>query len=191
MTNENIEKGDPFGVYKSADPIMMFLGIAVNNIYVSFRVFVMGLLWGVGTIYGLFYNGVMLGSFEYYFFDKGLGGASILVVFIHGTLEISAIIIAGAAGLVLGNSILFPRTFTRIQSMIMGAKDGIKIIIGLMPVFLAAAFLEGFITRHTDMPVWLSLFILIASLSFIIYYFVIYPRMLARRIASGTFTLPA
>jgi hypothetical protein len=59
-----------------------------------------------------------------------------------------------------------------------------------MPVFLAAAFLEGFITRHTDMPVWLSLFILLSSLTFILYYFVIYPRMLTRRIASGTFTLP-
>jgi uncharacterized membrane protein SpoIIM required for sporulation len=191
MTNENIEKGDPFGVYKQQDPIVMFLGIAINNIYVSFRVFVLGLLWGVGTIYGLFYNGVMLGSFEYYFFSKGLGGASILVVFIHGTLEISAIIIAGMAGLVLGNSILFPRTYTRIQSMIAGAKDGIKIIIGLMPVFLAAAFLEGFITRHTNMPTWLSLFILLASLAFIVYYFVIYPRKLWRRAGNGTLELPA
>ena len=109
MTNENIEKGDPFGVYKSSDPMMMFLGIAVNNIFVSFRVFVMGLMLGVGTVYGLFYNGVMLGAFEYYFYSKGLGFDSILVVFIHGTLEISAIIIAGAAGLVLGNSILFPK----------------------------------------------------------------------------------
>jgi uncharacterized membrane protein SpoIIM required for sporulation len=190
MTNENIEKGDPFGVYKQQDPMMMFLGIAINNIYVSFRVFVLGLLWGVGTIYGLFYNGVMLGSFEYYFFSKGLGGASILVVFIHGTLEISAIIIAGMAGLVLGNSILFPRTFTRIQSMISGAKDGIKIIIGLMPVFLAAAFLEGFITRHTHMPVWLSLFILIASLGFIVYYFVIYPVKLQRRAGAGKLDIP-
>jgi uncharacterized membrane protein SpoIIM required for sporulation len=190
MTNENIEKGDPFGVYKQQDPIVMFLGIAINNIYVSFRVFVLGLLWGVGTIYGLFYNGVMLGSFEYYFFSKGLGGTSILVVFIHGTLEISAIIIAGMAGLVLGNSILFPRTYTRIQSMIAGAKDGIKIIIGLMPVFLAAAFLEGFITRHTDMPTWLSLFILIASLAFIIYYFVVYPRQLMRKAGKGTLGIP-
>lgn len=190
MTNENIEKGDPFGVYKQQDPIVMFLGIAINNIYVSFRVFVLGLLWGVGTIYGLFYNGVMLGSFEYYFFSKGLGGTSILVVFIHGTLEISAIIIAGMAGLVLGNSILFPRTYTRIQSMIAGAKDGIKIIIGLMPVFLAAAFLEGFITRHTDMPAWLSLFILMASLAFIIFYFVVYPRQRQRGAGDGTLEIP-
>jgi uncharacterized membrane protein SpoIIM required for sporulation len=132
----------------------------------------------------------MLGSFEYYFFEKGLGGASILVVFIHGTLEISAIIIAGAAGMVLGNSILFPRTYTRMQSMLMGARDGIKIIIGLLPVFLAAAFLEGFITRHTGMPAWLSLAILLGSLAFILYYFVIYPRALRRRMTSGAFTMP-
>lgn len=185
MTNENIEKGDPFGVYKQQDPFSMFVMIAFNNIFVSFRVFVMGLLWGVGTIYGLFYNGVMLGSFEYYFFSKGLGGASILVVFIHGTLEISAIIIAGCAGLVLGNSILFPRTYTRIQSMIRGAKDGVKMIIGLVPIFLAAAFLEGFITRHTEMPTWLSLIILLGSLFFILYYFVIYPLRLQARITGA------
>ena len=184
MTNENIEKGDPFGVYKSREPMTMFLTIAFNNIYVSFRVFVMGLMLGVGTVYGLFYNGIMLGSFEYYFFSKGIGFDSILVVFIHGTLEISAIIIAGAAGLVLGNSILFPKTLTRMQSVVRGAKDGLKIIIGLLPVFLLAAFFEGFITRHTDMPVWMSSFILLASLAFIIYYFIVYPRTLLRKISS-------
>jgi uncharacterized membrane protein SpoIIM required for sporulation len=143
----------------------------------------MGLMLGVGTVYGLFYNGIMLGSFEYYFFSKGIGFDSILVVFIHGTLEISAIIIAGAAGLVLGNSILFPKTLTRMQSVIRGAKDGLKIIIGLLPVFLLAAFFEGFITRHTDMPVWMSSFILLTSLAFIIYYFIIYPRKLLRKIS--------
>ncbi|WP_336514491.1 stage II sporulation protein M [Pollutibacter soli] len=182
MTNENIENGDPFGVYKQQDQTTMFIMIAVNNIFVSFRVFVMGLLWGVGTVYDLFRNGVMLGSFEYYFFSKGVGFESILVVFIHGTLEISAIVIAGAAGLVLGNSVLFPRTYTRIQSMMLGAKDGIKIMIGLVPVFIVAAFFEGFVTRYTGMPLGLSLFILIGSLTFIILYFVIYPIRLRRKV---------
>ena len=110
MTNENIENGDPFGVYKQEDPMLMFLMIALNNIYVSFMVFVQGVFFGIGTVYALFRNGVMLGSFEYYFFQHGLGMKSILVVFIHGTLEISAIVIAGAAGIILGNSILFPGT---------------------------------------------------------------------------------
>ena len=182
-TNENIEKGDPFGVYKSQDSMIMFLMIAFNNIFVSFRVFVMGLILGIGTVYGLFYNGIMLGAFEYYFFSKGLGFDSILVVFVHGTLEISAIIIAGAAGLVLGNSILFPKTLTRLQSVLRGAKDGLKIIIGLLPVFLMAAFFEGYITRHTDMPQWMSLLILLSSLVFIIFYFIIYPRKLLQKIS--------
>lgn len=189
MTRENIEKGDPFGVYKSQDPLSMFLSIGFNNIFVACRVFVMGLLGGVGTVFALFYNGVMLGSFEYYFFASGLGARSILVVFIHGTLEISAIIVAGAAGMVLGAGILFPGTYTRRQSTVMAARDGLKMLMGLMPVFLVAAFFEGYVTRHTGMPLWLSLSILGASLSFVIGYFVIYPAKLARKGAGDSFNL--
>jgi uncharacterized membrane protein SpoIIM required for sporulation len=65
------------------------------------------------------------------------------------------------------------------SSLKQGARDGVKIIIGLFPVFLAAAFLEGFITRHTEMPVWLSVSILVLSMAFIIGYFVVYPARLA------------
>jgi len=179
MTLENIEKGDPFGVYKQADPLMMFLVIALNNIFVACKAFVMGIFLGIGTLYDLFNNGLMLGSFQYFFVSKGLGWASVLVIFCHGTLEISAIVIAGAAGLVLGNSLLFPGTLDRMSSLKQGARDGVKIIIGLFPVFLAAAFLEGFITRHTEMPVWLSVSILVLSMAFIIGYFVVYPARLA------------
>src|SRR5205085_11591860 len=98
-----------------------------------------------------------------------------LVVWIHGTLEISAIIIAGAAGLVLGNSLLFPKTFRRIDSLKKGARDGMKMMIGLVPVFIAAAFLEGFITRYSTMPKAISITILVSSLAFIIWYFIIWP----------------
>jgi len=180
-TEENIAKGDPFGVYKSQDQVSMFTWIAVNNIKVSFMVFVAGFLVGIGTIWQLFSNGVMLGAFQYYFFAKGLGWKSILVIWIHGTLEISSIIIAGGAGLVLGNSILFPGTYQRLHSLKRGARDGIKMMIGLVPIFIVAAFLEGFVTRYSTMPAWLSIAILAASLSFIIWYFVIYPIRLARR----------
>lgn len=181
MTNENIEQGDPFGVYKMEDPATMFVRIAFNNIMVAFYTFVKGVFLGIGTIQALFYNGVMLGSFEYYFFKHGIGMQSILVVFIHGTLEISAIVIAGAAGLILGNSILFPGTYPRGYSMKRGAKDGIKIMIGLVPIFLVAAFFESYVTRHTGMPIWLSVFILLASAGFILWYFVIYPNIVLKR----------
>lgn len=181
MTNANIAKGDPFGVYKQASPFLMFPAIAANNIFVELRIFVMGIIFSVGTIYQLMLNGLMLGSFQYYFFSKGLGWQSVLVIWCHGTLEISAIIIAGAAGLVLGNSLLFPKTYTRLASVKLGAKDGMKLAIGLIPIFLTAAFFEGFVTRHTEMPIWLSITILLSSLLFMIWYSIIYPAILNRR----------
>ncbi|HEY0677380.1 MAG TPA: stage II sporulation protein M [Chitinophagaceae bacterium] len=181
MTEENISNGDPFGVYKSDSSIDMFFRIALNNIRVSFFCFVMGFFLSIGTVWVLFQNGVMIGAFEYMFFAKGLGWDSVLVIWIHGTLEISAIIISGAAGIILGNSILFPGTHKRMDSLKQGGKEGIKIMIGLIPVFIAAAFLEGFITRYTAMPLPVSLFILIGSLIFIIWYFVVYPIRLARK----------
>lgn len=181
MTNENIAKGDPFGVYKRQGEIEMFLMIAFNNIKVSLYMFLSGIFFSVGPVFFLLRNGVMLGSFEYYFFSKGLGAESILVIWIHGTLEILAIIIAGGAGLVLGHGILFPKTFTRLQAFIRGAKDATKIALGIIPIIILAAVFESFITRHTDMPLWLSIAILSGSLFFMIWYVIIYPRQLINR----------
>jgi uncharacterized membrane protein SpoIIM required for sporulation len=144
--------------------------------------FIGGFLLGIGTVWVLFENGVMVGAFQYYFFTKGLGWKSVFVIWIHGTLEISAFIIAGAAGLVLSNSILFPGTHKRMHSLQRGAKDGLKMMIGLVPIFTVAATLEGFVTRYSAMPVWLSLIILLGSLTFIIWYFVIYPVRLHKKL---------
>jgi uncharacterized membrane protein SpoIIM required for sporulation len=180
LTEENIAKGDPFGIYKGSNEFGMFIRIAANNIRVSMMTFAMGILGGVGTLYMLFQNGIMLGSFEHMFFAKGLGWASVLVIWIHGTLEISAIVIAGTAGIIMGNSLLFPGTFTRIESLKKGAKDAVKIIFGLIPFFLLAAFFEGFITRHTEMPIWLSASILLASAALVVWYFIVYPILLRR-----------
>ncbi|RWY49158.1 stage II sporulation protein M [Mucilaginibacter gilvus] len=175
-TNANIARGEPFGIYGSDSEFFTFFRIAANNIYVSLVTFVSGIIFSVGTLYHLFQNGIMLGAFQYYFFSKGLGMQSVLVIWIHGTLEISAIVIAGGAGLVMGNSLLFPKTYTRMESLKKGAADGMKIAIGLVPIFLTAAFFEGFVTRHTHMPIWLSIGILGSSAFFIIWYVILYPR---------------
>lgn len=182
MTLENIEKGDPFGVYKSGGQAQMFFAIGFNNIRVAFIAYMMGAFFSVGTIWIMLSNGLMLGSFQYLFFSKGLGFKSITVIFIHGTLEIWAIVIAGAAGLILGNSILFPGTYSRATSIERGAKDGLKIVVGLMPVFIVAAFLESFVTRYSDMPLFISLSILGGSAIFIAWYFFIYPNQLHKKI---------
>lgn len=181
MTEQNIAKGEPFGVFKRFDPLSMFLWIAVHNVQVSFMIFIAGIMAGLGTVWLLFNNGIMLGAFQYYFFSKGLGWQSVLVIWVHGTLEISSIIIAGAAGIVLGKSLIFPGSYKRLPSLKRGGKDGIKMLIGLTPVFILAAFLEGFVTRYARMPVWLSLAILISSAGFIIWYFIIYPIRLSEK----------
>lgn len=181
MTLDNIEKGDPMAVYKKMNEVDMFLGITINNIYVSFACFAMGILFSLGTGYMLFTNGIMLGAFQYFFYTKGLLLESVLVIWIHGTLEISAIIIAGCAGLTLGNSFLFPGTYSRGVSFVRGAKQGVKIAVGLVPIFIMAGFLESFVTRHTEMPMWLSLTIILSSLAFILFYFIIYPIQLNKR----------
>lgn len=177
-TIENIENGRPLGIYAEAGEIDMFLAITINNIKVSFFAFIAGLVLSAGTAFILFRNGIMVGAFFSFLFQYGLVQESILTVFIHGTLELSAIVIAGAAGFEVGHSILFPRTYSRIESLKMGALRGVKIVMGLVPVFIMAGFLEGFVTRHTDMPAVVSLAIIFGSLAFIVYYFIVYPLQL-------------
>ena len=181
MTERNINRGDPFGVYKSQDSWNMFFYIAFNNINVALRCVVYGLLAGVGTLYMLFENGIMLGSFQYMFFAKGLGWQSIMVIWIHGTIEIASIVIAGAAGIILGRGFLFPGTYTRIISLKKAGLDAARICVGLIPFFIIAAFLESYVTRLTGMPIIVSALILLLSLVLILWYFVYYPIQLAKR----------
>jgi len=109
-------------------------------------------------------------------------------VYIHGTLEISAIVVAGAAGFVMGNGLLFPGSYSRLTAFRQSAKKGLKIVVGLVPVFVGAALLEGFVTRYTQMPIALSLSIIGASLAAVVGYFVVYPALLHRETSSSSFS---
>lgn len=182
MTEENIEKGNPFGVYAEGGELLMWLGIMLNNIFVSFTYFARGIVLCFPSITSLLTEGVRLGAFEELFFAKGLGIQSVLTVFIHGTLEISAIVIAGAAGVVLGKGWMFPGTGKRLNAFMRGAKEGVIIVVSLIPVFIVAAFFEGFITRYYTMPQWLSAIILLSSASYIIWYYIIYPLQVQKKL---------
>ena len=181
MTEKNISDGNPFGVYQRDNSFLMWLGIMINNISVSFRCFMEGLAFPYFAPKELVDNGMMVGAFDAFFYTKGLGNMFILTVMLHGILELSSIVIAVASGIVLGKSWLFPGTLTRLQAFKIGAKDGLKIIIGIVPVLMTAAFFEGFVTRHYKMPAWISITILTASLFFVIGYFVVYPLRLKKK----------
>ena len=165
----------------SAGQAEMFAFITFNNIRVSLIAFIAGLFFSFGTAIILFQNGIMLGAFQYFFYEYDLLWKSVLTVWIHGTIEISSIIVAGAAGLVMGNSILFPGTYSRLESFKKGTKNGMKMAIGLIPLFILAGFLEGFVTRHPEMPAFLSMIIIGCSLVLILFYFVYYPAKLNRK----------
>ncbi len=181
-TLENIENGEPMAIYASMESIQMSIYIAFNNLWVATRTVLFGLLSSFGTSISLIYNGIMLGSFQYFFFQHNVLYESVLSIWIHGTIEIFTIIVAGAAGILLGNSFLFPKTYSRKKSFIRGARQSLKILIGLFPFIIFAAFIEGFITRHTE---WHDLFriaIIAISLVFIVWYFFLYPIKLNEKI---------
>lgn len=180
-TIERIKKGNPIGIYGEGNQFLMFVYITLNNIKVSFFAFVLGLATSFGTSLLLIQNGIMLGSFFTMFYQYNVIDKALKVVWIHGTLEISAIIIAGCAGFVLGNSFIFPNTHTRMQSFARGGKDGLKIVVGLIPIFIAAGFLESFVTRYTEMHIALSLTIIITSFIFIMGYFILLPLYIKRK----------
>ncbi|MEI7735770.1 MAG: stage II sporulation protein M [Ferruginibacter sp.] len=200
MTEDNIAKGDPFGVYKDDNPFRMFVTIAINNIFVAFMFVLGGFFLGIPTLFrwpfilkvaGLWDTGIMLGSFQYMFFSHDLGWKSILVIWVHGTLEISIFVIAATAGFIIANGIIFPGTFSRMHSFKQGIKDAVKVVMVIIPILLLAAFFESYITHlmsqtfdkenNTGLPVWVSVLILASSIFFIIWYFVILPIRLHKK----------
>lgn len=182
MTIENIEQGNPLAVYGKMKEADMFFAITFNNIKVSFYAFIAGLFFSVGSGFLLFQNGVMVGAFLTFFLKKDLLIHSLTVIMLHGTIELSSIVIAGAAGFVMGNSFLFPGTYSRFESFKAGVLKGVKIIIGLIPLFILAGLIESFVTRYTFMPWGIKAIIIGLSAWLILFYFVFYPR---KRMTNG------
>lgn len=181
MSIQNIRAGDPMGVYKQSDGYMMFLSIATNNLFVTMRIVVVGLLVVVGPLYMLVTNGVMIGAFHALFFSHGEVGRFFLGVYVHGSIELSCVVVAAGAGFRIGNAILLPRTFTRMESFKRGVSTAMKIAIGLVPLIIVAAVFESFVTRLTDMPLPLNVLIVVGTLAFMAWYVLVLPRTLLRK----------
>jgi uncharacterized membrane protein SpoIIM required for sporulation len=179
-TMENIAAGRPMSIYSQGDSSDMFFQIALNNLRVAALTFIVGLLFGVGTVYLLLYNGIMVGAFQMLFIRQGIYWESILTIWSHGTIEIACIIIAGGAGLALGRGLIFPNTFSRLQSLQLAARRGILIMATITPLIILAAFIEGFFTG--SMASMGTRFIVVGiSLVFVVGYFVLIPFIRARR----------
>lgn len=184
-TLDNINNGDPLAVYSSGSHWGSAIGITFNNLRVGITSYVLGIFGGVGTLWVLLQNGIMLGSFQYFFYEQHVFVESLSGIWIHGSMEIFAIVIEGAAGLMLGASILFPDTYSRMTSFKKGVSNSVKVLISTIPFTIAAGILEGYITRYyNDMPIALAFTIIGLTLGLITYYYLIYPYKLDQKIKS-------
>lgn len=126
--------------------------VTTNNILVAFSAYALGITFGVGTVYVLCVNGAMLGGFASAYTQDGAGAAFWQTVMVHGALELTAIVIAAGAGLMMGYALWCPGHRTRLRALREEARDAAQIALGLVPAFIVAGTLEGFVTPAAGIP---------------------------------------
>ena len=181
-TLENIESGDTLAIYKSGSNWGSFIGILDNNMRVGLNMFLSGIFLGIGTGFYIVYNSVMVAVFQAFFFQHNSFFDSVKGIWIHGTFEIFGMIVEAAAGYIIGASILFPGTLTRIQSFKIGLRESFYIFLSTIPFTIMAAFLEGYVTRYSNnMPTFVCIGIILSCLVIIAYYYFILPFKVAAK----------
>ena len=131
--------------------------IIANNVQVTFAAFALGVTAGIGTLVLLVLNGVSLGGVFGLYASKGI--ASLLVAFVapHGVLELSAICIAGGAGLLIASAMLLPGKRTRKRALVENSRRAIRLIAGSSVLLIVAGSLEGLVSPIPTWPLWAKL----------------------------------
>ena len=188
-TYENIRSGDPAAIYNNETlfgDFGSFMGITINNIKVGLLMYISGFSLGIGTIKILFSNAVMVGTFQTMFYQAGQLWQSMSAIWIHGAMEIYGMTIEAGAGLLLGLGWLFPGTLKRKQAFIMSGKESLIIVLSTIPFTIFAGLLEGFVTQYyNEMPLPITMTIIVGTLLLITYYYWYYPIKVFRNNASN------
>ena len=129
--------------------------IMTNNLSVSFITFAGGIVFGLGTFFALFQNGMMLGVIGAACHQYGMSLALWSFVAPHGSLELPAILIAGGAGFRLGRAMLFPGELRWKESIARGGIEATELVSGIIPMLVIAGCLEGFFSPSMA-PIWLK-----------------------------------
>ena len=146
-------QNDRFGFERpSASDFEMFGFYIANNIGISFRVFASGLLLGVGTIVQLVLNGVLIGAAGGHMWVVGFVETFGSFVVGHGAFELTAIVLAGASGLLLGEALIKPGALTRRAALRRAGARAIRIVFGSTLMLVVAAFVEAFWSSSATVP---------------------------------------
>ena len=133
------------GRMRSADSDWKMFGYYImHNIGIGFQCFASGIFAGLGSVFYLVYNGLFAGAIAGYLTNHGHSTNFYSFVVTHGAFELTAIVLAGAAGLRLGYSILAPGVYTRVQSLKRAALDAVVVVYGVVGMLLIAAAVEAF-----------------------------------------------
>ncbi|MDO8964254.1 MAG: stage II sporulation protein M [Coriobacteriia bacterium] len=130
--------------------------IGVNNIQVAIMAFAGGMTFGLLTVYAMLMNGALLGALAGVFAKAGLSAGFWALIVPHGSLELPAIAIAGAAGLRLAGALVFPGDLPRAAALKAAAPVAVRLFLGTLPLFIIAAGVEGFFTP-SGLPVEVKL----------------------------------
>jgi uncharacterized membrane protein SpoIIM required for sporulation len=143
-----------------------------NNVQVAFLAFALGITFGVGTIWVITTNAVFIGLLAGGFQAAGQGWTFWALVLPHGFLELTAICIAGGAGLRVGWAMIDPGDRPRVTALGEEARDAVLLILGVIPAFAVAAVIEGFVTGRTGaaiVEVLIGAIVMIAYLAFLLF----------------------
>jgi uncharacterized membrane protein SpoIIM required for sporulation len=130
------------------------VAIFTNNIRVGITAFALGITFGIGTVYVLVKNGVLLGALSAVAVNAGIGYTYWSLIIPHGIPELFCIFVCGAAGLVIAKSIVFPGIYSRRKSFILGGKKSLMLFLGTIPLFILAGLTEGYFTPLPIDPLW-------------------------------------
>lgn len=136
----------------SDSDVLMFGYYIRNNIGISFRVFAGGMLCGLGSIFFLFYNGLTIGAVAGHLTRIGFGGTFWPFVIGHSAFELTAIVLSGQAGLMMGRAMLWPGRRTRSRALAETATEALPIVYGFAGMLLLAACLEAFWSSSALVP---------------------------------------
>ncbi|MDO4237676.1 stage II sporulation protein M [Pseudomonas sp.] len=140
----------------SSEDWMMFGYYVMHNIGIAFQTFAAGLLFGLGSVFFLVFNGVTIGAVSGYLSEIGYGQTFWSFVIGHGAFELSAIALAGAAGLQLGWSLIAPGPLARSESLRLAARKSVQMLCAVMVFLLIAAFIEAYWSSTTSIAPWIK-----------------------------------
>ena len=136
---------DSIGRTREARTDWMMFGYYIrNNVGVAFQCFAGGLFAGLGTLFFLAYNGAFSGALAGYLTDRGMSSTFYSFVSTHSAFELTAIVLAGAAGLRIGHALLAPGRLTRRQSLVQASRDAMVVVYGVTCMLFVAAGIEAF-----------------------------------------------